>query len=187
LNMEATQLFGVIDGGDVREVKHALARVISVHPERLQDDFLPRGGVCGKKNLFLLVKAVGEIGEEFGGDFTFVATRAEDTGHGDKFLRGRIGGRTHGRADLSLENFEGEATMKFHAGSPEKSAHGFGGAALSADDFAKVLGMDAEFDHGCLWTIDGLDLYVFRVIHECPSNGFDEFFHQAPPFLTRGV
>jgi hypothetical protein len=187
LDVEAAQLFGVVDGGDAGEVKHTLAGVIAVHPERLQGCFLRGGGICGEKNFRLLVKAVGKIGEEFGGDFAFVAAGAEDAGYGDEFLRGSVGGRSHSAAGLLFENFKGEATMKLHAGGAKKSAHGFGGAALATDHFAEVFGMDAQFDYGRLRTVDSLYLYVFRVIHECPSNGFDELFHQAPPLLTQGL
>ena len=136
LDVKAAQLFGVVDGGDAREMKHALAGVIAVQPERLQGCLLPGAGICGEKKLLLLLKAVGKIGEEFDGDFTFISARAQDAGYRDEFLRGRVDGKSHAEADLFFENFQGEATMKLHAGSAEKSAHGFGGAALPTDDFA---------------------------------------------------
>src|SRR5689334_18228141 len=105
-------------------MQYASPGMVAVHPERLQDCFLRRGGICGEKNLLLFLKMVGKIGEEFGGDFTFIAACTEDAGYGDKFLRGTVGGGSHRRADLFFENFQGEATMKLHARSAEKSAHG---------------------------------------------------------------
>jgi hypothetical protein len=38
--------------------------------------------------------------------------------------------------------------VSFGAGGGEECADGFGGAALAADDFAEVVGVDAQLDYG---------------------------------------
>ena len=44
---------------------------------------------------------------------------------------------------LVFDDFEGEAFVVFGAGGGKKRANGFGGAALAADNFAEVVGVDA--------------------------------------------
>src|SRR5262249_36978543 len=146
-------------------MKHELSGMIAVQPERLQGCFL-RAGICGEIDFLLVLETIGKIGEEFGGDFAFIAASPENAGYRDEFLRGSVGGRSHSAAGLLFEDFKRKATMELHPGSAKKSAHGFGSAALAADDFAKVFRMDAEFDHGCLRSLDGMNLYVIRVIHQ---------------------
>src|SRR5262249_39325615 len=85
------------------------------------------------------------------------------------------------RKDLFLDDFKSKAAVKLHAGSAEQRAHGLGGTALAADDLTQILGVDSEFDNRCTRALDRSDFDFFRMIHEGPSDGFDELFHQAPP------
>src|SRR5205814_1997268 len=80
--------------------------------------------------------------------------------------------RSFSTTGLLFQNFQREAAMKLHAGGAQQGAHGFGGSPLASDDFAQVFWMHTKFNHRSLRPVDGVHLYVFRMIHKCPSDGF---------------
>jgi hypothetical protein len=65
-----------------------------------------------------------------------------------------------------LEDVERVAAMELHADGAENGANRTRGAALLADDFADVLGRDAETEDGALVAADGLDLDGSRFVYQ---------------------
>src|SRR6266481_370937 len=80
---------------------------------------------------------------------------------------------------LLFQNFQREALVQLHSRCTQQRTHGLGRASLPPDHFAQILGMHAQFNHGCLRPVDGLDFYVVRVIHECPGNLLHQFLHSG--------
>jgi len=95
-DVEAAQFFRVVDGVDALEMEDAHAGMVAVDPEGTERDGTRRASVCGEEEFFLLREPIGKVGEEFGGDFAFVAAGAEDVG--DSYECGQ---------EVSLRGFRG--------------------------------------------------------------------------------
>ncbi len=98
-DFKAAKLFGVVDGRDPFEMENAETGMIAVGPERFQLHGTRSGLFIGKENFGKFFEAVGEIGEQFGGDFAFVSAGADDACDGNEL---RFGGIGHGQGALEV-------------------------------------------------------------------------------------
>ena len=68
-------------------------------------------------------------------------------------------------SQLFFDDFEGEAFVKFHAGSAKDSTNRFCGATVAPDDFAQIGGVRSQLENDNLGTLDYINANIFGVIH----------------------
>ena len=69
-------------------------------------------------------------------------------------------------------DFQRDAPSQFRAHRSHDSADRFDHLPLATDDFPKVAGMDAQFKHNDLFTLDRANLNLFGVVHKRLYNRF---------------
>ena len=75
----------------------------------------------------------------------------------------------------------------FSAGGGEECTDGFGGAALATEDFAEVVGIDAQLDNGDGRAAVRVNADFVRAINEGFGDDVYEFFHRVAPQRELGL
>jgi hypothetical protein len=71
------------------------------------------------------------------------------------------------------------AAARLRAGRGEEVADGARGAALAADHFAEIGGIDVELDHGLLIALVGARPHLVGMVDEGLREKFDQLSHAA--------
>src|SRR6266568_230351 len=83
---------------------------------------------------------------------------------------------------MLFQDFQGESLLQLHPCGPKNRANGASSSALLTDHLTEVRRMDTKLENRDLFTLDGPDLNLIRIVHERFRNSFDQLLHWGLPF-----
>jgi hypothetical protein len=85
----------------------------------------------------------------------------------------------HGH-EVLFENFQRKASFQLHPDRSQNRPNGLRRAPLPPDHFAKIFGMDAQFEQGHHFAFYDVYLYLFGVVYKCFRDGCHQVLHPIP-------